>query len=286
MAILDSITEFFEDIFFDIAANSIKNSFDIINGAVLTSGRLLSTSPQDWNGTMFDLVRGISESVILPIAGMIMAAVLVHALISSIIDGNNFKDFDIGNIFKFMFKACLGVLILSNAFNITAAIFDVGQYIVQSSVGIILDTSLPNWTTLIEALASMTLGELIIVCIELMIIRFTIIIVTVIIQVVIIGRMMEIFMYTSVAPIPFATFGSKEWSSIGQNYIKNLAALALQGLLMMIAIGLYTTLISDVVFDSDIGIIDNLIGALVYSIILIFSLFKCGSISKSICNAI
>lgn len=286
MAILDSITEFFEDIFFDIAANNIKNSFDIINGAVVQSGRLLSISPQNWNGTMFDLIRGVSETAILPIAGMIMTAVLVHDLINSIIDGNNFKDFDMSIILRFIFKACIGVLILSNAFNITAAVFDVGQYIVQSSVGIILDTALPNWTTLIDALVNMTLGELIIVCIELMIIRFTILIVTVIIQVVIIGRMMEIFMYTSVAPIPFATFGSKEWSSIGQNYVKNLAALALQGLLMMIAIGLYTTLITDVVFDSDIGIIENLIGALLYSIILIFSLFKCGAVSKSICNAI
>lgn len=286
MAILDSISEFFEDIFFDIAVNSIKNSFDIINGAVAKSGSLLSTSPQDWNSTMFDLVRGISESVILPIAGMIMAAVLIHDFINSIIDGNNFKDFDEGIIFKFIFKSCLGILILSNAFNITAAVFDVGQDIVQSTVGIILDTAMPDWTTLIDALANMSLGELIMICIELSLIRITVLIVWVIIQVIIIGRMMEIFMYTSVSPIPFATFGNKEWSSVGQNYVKNLAALALQGFFMMLAIGLYTTLIKDVVFKSDVGITDNLLGALLYSIVLIFSLFKCGSISKSICNAI
>ena len=286
MAILDSISEFFKDIFFDMAVNSIKNSFDIINGAVATSGSLLSTSPQDWNSTMFDLVRGISESVILPIAGMIMAAVLIQDFISSIIDGNNFKDFDMGIIFKFIFKSCFGILILSNAFNLTAAVFDVGQNIVQSTVGIILDTAMPDWTTLIDALANMSLGELIMICIELSLIRITVLIVWVIIQVVIIGRMMEIFMYTSVSPIPFATFGSKEWSSVGQNYVKNLAALALQGFFMMLAIGLYTTLIKDVVFKSDVGITDNLLGALLYSIVLIFSLFKCGSISKSICNAI
>ena len=286
MAILDSISEFFKDIFFDMAVNSIKNSFDIINGAVAKSGSLLSTSPQDWNSTMFDLVRGISESVILPIAGMIMAAVLIHDFINSIIDGNNFKDFDMSIIFKFVFKSYFAILILSNAFNITAAVFDVGQNIVQSTVGIILDTAMPDWTTLIDALANMTLGELIMVCIELIMIRITVLIVWVIIQVIIIGRMMEIFMYTSVSPIPFATFGSKEWSSVGQNYVKNLAALALQGFLMMLAIGLYTTLIKDVVFKSDVGVTDNLLGALLYSIILIFSLFKCGAISKSICNAI
>lgn len=286
MAILDSISEFFEDIFFDMAVNSIKNSFDIINGAVAKSGSLLSTSPQDWNSTMFDLVRGISESVILPIAGMIMAAVLIHDFINSIIDGNNFKDFDMSIIFKFIFKSYFAILILSNAFNITAAVFDVGQNIVQSTVGIILDTAMPDWTTLIDALANMTLGELIMVCIELAMIRITVLIVWVVIQVIIIGRMMEIFMYTSVSPIPFATFGSKEWSSVGQNYVKNLAALALQGFLMMLAIGLYTTLIKDVVFEPDVSVTNNLLGALLYSIILIFSLFKCGSISKSICNAI
>lgn len=283
--ILNAIEEFFNNILRSLAKSLLEGTFDSINESVDDAKSLLGVTPQIWDGNMFRLIKSISETVILPIAGLIFSAIMIHNLINSIIDGNSFKDFEFEIIPKFIFKTCLGVLVLSNAFEITMAIFDVGYHLISSATGLIGDTNLSNFKDLDSALKDLGGGELLGLIINCIIMKITLFIITLLLNIIVVGRMIEIFLYVSVAPIPFATFGNREWGTVGQNYVKNLAALALQGLLMIIILRIYTSMIATLALDfTDIG--DAMIRCLITSGTMCFMLMKCGAISKSICNAI
>lgn len=283
--ILNAIQEFFNNILRNLAKSLLEGTFDSINDSVSDAKSLLGVTPQIWDANVFKFIKSISETVILPIAGMIFSAIMIYNFISSIIDGNSFKDFEFEIIPKFIFKTCLGVVILSNAFDITMAIFDVGYHLINSATGLIGNTNLSNFQDLDSALNDLGGGELLGLIVNCIIMKITLFIITLLLNIIVVGRMIEIFLYVSVAPIPFATFGNREWGTVGQNYVKNLAALALQGLLMIIILGIYTSMIAALALDfTDIG--DAMIRCLIASGTMCFMLMKCGAISKSIFNAI
>jgi hypothetical protein len=258
-----------------------------VNEKVGTIAGEVGQTPKDWNEGIFNLIQTLSETVIVPIAGMIITFVLCYELITMVTQKNNFHEFETFNFFLWIFKAYIAIYLVTNTFNITMAVFDVGQYIVNGAAGVIstetaVDASTAV-TTLTDSLEAMDIGDLFLLCMETMVISMTMSILSVIITVIMYGRMIEIYLYTSVAPIPFATMTNKEWGNIGNNYLKGLFALAFQGFFMLVCVGIYSVLVQAMTIS------DNLHGAMfsvaAYTVVLAFSLFKTGSLSKSIWNA-
>ena len=234
------------------------------------------------------MIRTLSENVVVPIAGMIISFVLIYELITMVIDKNNMHDFDTSLFFRFLFKACIAVMLLSKTFDIVMAVFDVGSHVVtQAAVSISGSTSLDVQATLTtmfnNQIDTMGIGELIGLGMETMVISLCMKIMSVLITVILYGRMIEIYLYVSVAPIPAATVTNREWGTIGTNYLKGLVALAFQGFFIMVCVAIYAVLVASV------AVAGNLHSALwsvaAYTVILCFSLFKTGSLSKSIFNA-
>ena len=234
------------------------------------------------------MIRTLSENVVVPIAGMIISFVLIYELITMVIDKNNMHDFDTSLFFRFLFKACIAVMLLSKTFDIVMAVFDVGSHVVtQAASSISGSTSLDVQATLTAMFNSqidtMGIGELIGLGMETMVISLCMKIMSVLITVILYGRMIEIYLYVSVAPIPAATVTNREWGTIGTNYLKGLVALAFQGFFIMVCVAIYAVLVASV------AVAGNLHSALwsvaAYTVILCFSLFKTGSLSKSIFNA-
>lgn len=234
------------------------------------------------------MVKTLSENVIIPIAGMIISFVLIYELITMVMDKNNMHDFDTSLFFRFLLKACIAVMLLSRTFDIAMAVFDVGNHVVSETVGTISgSTSLDVQETLItmfnDQIETMEIGELIGLGLETMVLSLCMKIMSVLITVILYGRMIEIYLYVSVAPIPAATVTNREWGNIGTNYLKGLIALAFQGFFIMVCVAIYAVLVAGV------SVADNLHTALwsvaAYTVILCFSLFKTGSLSKSIFHA-
>ena len=234
------------------------------------------------------MIRTLSENVVVPIAGMIISFVLIYELITMVIDKNNMHDFDTSLFFRFLFKACIAVMLLSKTFDIVMAVFDMGSHMVtQAAASISGSTSLDVQATLNSMFNSqienMEIGELVGLGLETMVISLCMKIMSVLITVILYGRMIEIYLYVSVAPIPAATVTNREWGSIGTNYLKGLVALAFQGFFIMVCVAIYAVLVASV------AVAGNLHSALwsvaAYTVILCFSLFKTGSFSKSILHA-
>ena len=234
------------------------------------------------------MIRNLSENVMIPIAGLIISAILCYELITMVMDKNNMHEVGSEFFFRYLVKACIAVMLLSKTFDITMAIFDVGNHIVTNAAGVISGSaSIDVETTLTSMfnsqLSTMGIGELIGLGIETMIVSLCMKIMSVLITVILYGRMIEIYLYISVAPVPFATLSNREWGSIGNNYIKGLCALAFQGFFIMVCVGIYSALVAS------IAVAGNLHTALwsvaAYTVILCFSLFKTGSLAKSVLNA-
>jgi hypothetical protein len=285
--IIERITEAIKSILISFIQNGLENMFVEVNEKVGTIAGEVGQTPKDWNEGIFNLIQTLSETVIVPIAGMIITFVLCYELITMVTQKNNFHEFETFNFFLWIFKAYIAIYLVTNTFNITMAVFDVGQYIVNGAAGVIstetaVDASTAV-TTLTDSLEAMDIGDLFLLCMETMVISMTMSILSVIITVIMYGRMIEIYLYTSVAPIPFATMTNKEWGNIGNNYLKGLFALAFQGFFMLVCVGIYSVLVQAMTIS------DNLHGAMfsvaAYTVVLAFSLFKTGSLSKSIWNA-
>ncbi len=234
------------------------------------------------------MVRNLSENVVVPIAGMIISFVLVYELITMVIDKNNMHDFDTSLFFRFLLKACIAVSLLSKTFDIVMTVFDVGHYVVMQAASTVSgSTSLDVQTTLITMFNSqidtMEIGELIGLGLETMVLSLCMKIMSVLITVILYGRMIEIYLYVSVAPIPAATVTNREWGSIGTNYLKGLVALAFQGFFIMVCVAIYAVLVASVTIASNLHTALWSVGA--YTVILCFNLFKTGTLSKSIFGA-
>ena len=285
--IIERITEAIKEILIGMIQNGLEGMFVEVNDKVGTIASQVGQTPQGWNAGVFNLIQNLSQTVIVPIAGLIITFVLCYELITMVTQKNNFHEFETYNIFLWIFKAYVAIYLVTNTFNITMAVFDVGQHIVNGAAGVISGSTAVDASaaiaTLTESLEDMEIGELFLLAMETLLISLTMSILSVIITVIMYGRMIEIYLYTSVAPIPFATMTNKEWCNIGNNYLKGLFALAFQGFFMLVCVGIYSVLVNAMTIST------NLHGAMfsvaAYTVVLAFSLFKTGSLSKSIFNA-
>ncbi len=286
-SIFDKITQAINDFLISLIEGSLSTMFNDVNQKVGTIATEVGKTPQQWNSSVFSIIENLSNSVIVPIAGLIITFVLCYELISMIIDKNNMHDVDTFMFFKYFFKACVAVLIVSNTFNLIMAVFDVGQHIVSNSAGVIagntninISSALTNLRSTLEAMGT---GELFLLMLETALVSLCMKILSVCITVVIFGRMIEIYLYSSVGAIPFATMANREWGQVGSNYLRGLVALAFQGFFIMVCVGIYAALVNSFTATSDIH--STIFSIAAYTVVLCFTLFKTGSISKSIFNA-
>ena len=240
-----------------------------------------------WNAGVFSMIRSLSESVIIPIAGVILAFVMTYELIQMVIDRNNLHDIDTWIFFKWIFKTFVAVLLVTHTFDIVMGIFDMAQSVVNSASGVIsADASVDLVTTVADLqtrLTAMELGPLFGLWFQSLFIGFTMQALSICIFLVIYGRMIEIYLVTSVGPIPMATMVNREWGGMGQNYLRSLLALAFQAFLIMVCVGIYAVLVQNIATETDI--IKAVWTTLGYTVLLCITLFKTGSLAKSIFNA-
>ena len=284
-SILQQIQDWLKEMLISGIMNNLSGLFDSVNDQVGDIATQVGTSPASFSPGVFSLIRNVSESVIVPIAGIILTFIVCYELIQLIIDHNNLANFETWIFFKWVFKTFAAVTLITNTFNIVMAVFDVSQHVISSSGGIIGGSTAVTdsmLTTLETNLADMDLGPLLGLFAQSMIIGLTMKIIGIIIFVIVYGRMVEIYLMTSLAPIPFATFANREQSQIGQNYLRSLFALGFQGFLIMICVAIYAVLVQSVAVADPINAIWGLIG---YTVLLCFTLFKTGSLAKSVLHA-
>ena len=285
--ILEKIEEAIKDLLMGWIESNLTNMFTDVNDKVGTIATEVGKTPASWDANIYQMIRGLSENVIVPIAGIIITFVLCYELISMITEKNNLHDTDTWMFFKWFFKAAVAIYLVSNTFDIVMAVFDIGQNVVAGAAGVIngstsidIDATLAEMRTSMEA---MGIGELLALSIETLLISLCLKIMSILITVILYGRMIEIYCTVSIAPIPVATMSNREWGSIGNNYLKALFALAFQGFLIMICVGIYAVLINNMIIAANIH--SALFSVAAYTVILCFSLFKTGSLAKSLFNA-
>ena len=282
----DWITDWLKGLLVDGIMGNLEGLFDTVNTKVGEIAVQMGTTPAAWNAGVFSLIRQLSETVILPIAGLILTFVATYELIQMLIDRNNLHDVDTWMFFKWMFKTGAAILILSNTFNIVMAVFDVSQSVINNAAGLIQGSTditpdmLDDLQTTLEA---MDIGPLLGLFMQSLVVGLTMKILGIVIFVIAYGRMLEIYMLTSLAPIPVATLSNRELGSTGQNYLKSLFAVGFQGLLILVCVAIYAVLVQSIATSGDpIGAIWGTVG---YTVLLCFMLFKTGSIAKSIFGA-
>ena len=286
--ILDTITEFIRDLLQGCILTNLETMFMDVNDKVGTIAAEVSTTPSAWNAGIFSVIQSLSTSVILPIAGAVVSFVLCGELVSLVVEKNNFHDIDTGFLFRYLMKACIAVLLLSHTTDIVMGLFDVGSSLVNSASAVITgNTSLNVQAELMNlfsgSLTSMELGDLFLLALETSIASMGMKILAMLITVVLYMRMVEIYLYISVAPLPFATFMNREWGSVGNNYVRGLAALALQGFFIMVCVGIYAALVSSITVATNLH--SALWQVMAYTVLLCFALFNTASVSRSVLNA-
>lgn len=282
-SILEQITDWLKSMIISGIMGNLSGMFDSVNQQVGQIAGDVGTTPANFSPAVFSMIRNISESVILPIAGMVLTFIACYELIQMLIEHNNLANFETWTFFKWVFKTFLAVTLISNTFNITMAVFDVAQQVISRSGGLISgSTSVGDATlTAMQAtLEGMDLGPLLGLYLQTFVVQVTMLALSAIIFVIVYGRMVEIYLMVSLAPIPFATFGNHEQSHTGQNYLRSLFALGFQGFLIMICVGIYAVLIQNLSFSDNI--ISSIWGVMGYTVLLAFTLFKTGSLAKSV----
>lgn len=285
-ALLQQLSDWLKGMLVDGIMNNLSGMFDAVNQQVADVATQVGNSPANFSPAGFGLVRNISETVIIPIAGMFLTFIACYELIQLIIEHNNLANFETWIFFKWIFKTFVAVMLITNTFNIVMAVFDVAQHVVNASAGLISGSTAVDASTLDsirDTLEAMEVGPLLGLFLQSFIVQVCSSILSVAIFVIVYGRMMEIYLMTSLAPIPFSTFGNREQSHIGQNYLRALFALGFQGFLIMICIGIYAVLVQTVAFTDNI--IGSIWGVMGYAVLLCFALFKTGSLAKSVMSA-
>lgn len=283
--IFDKIEEFFRNLLLESIQANLESMFIDINDKVGTIATDVGQTPMGWNSEVFSFIKSINDNVIIPIAGLIITAVLCVELINMVMQKNNMHDTDTFEFFKYMIKMWVAVWLVSHAFEFSMAVFDVAQHMVNKAAGVIntsATVSPDDIVAMVDTLKSKGLGELFVILFETSIVKLSIQIVSLVITLVVYGRMFEIYVYSSVSAIPFATMGNKEWGSIGQNYIKGLFAIGLQGLLLMVCLGIYAVLVKTI---SITDIHTSIFTVLGYSLLLGLMMLKSGTLAKSIMNS-
>ena len=282
----DWLTEWLKEILIEGIMGNLTGLFDTVNTRVGEIAVQVGTTPAAWNAGVFSLIRQLSETVILPIAGLVLTFVATYELIQLLIEKNNLHDLDYWIFFKWIFKTACAILVLSNTFNIVNAVFDVSQSVIARAGGVIQGSTdiTPTMLDNLEAtLETMGIGALLGLFMQSLLIHVTMWALNIIFFVIVYGRILEIYMMTSLAPIPVATLANREVGSMGQNYLKSLFAVGFQGLLILLCVGIYAVLVQSIATTGDpIGAIWSCVG---YTVLLAFMLFKTGSIAKSIFSA-
>ena len=282
----DWLTDWLKELLIGGIMGNLEGLFDYVNTQVGEIAVQVGTTPAAWNAGVFSLIRQLSETVILPIAGLVLTFVATYELIQLLIEKNNLHDLDYWIFFKWIFKSACAILVLSNTFNIVNAVFDVSQSVIARAGGVIQGSTdiTPTMLDNLEAtLETMGIGSLLGLFMQSLLIHVTMWALNIIIFVIVYGRMLEIYMMTSLAPIPVATLANREVGSMGQNYLKSLFAVGFQGLLILLCVGIYAVLVQSIATTGDpIGAIWSCVG---YTVLLAFMLFKTGSIAKSIFSA-
>ena len=280
------ITEWLKGLLIEGIMGNLEGLFDTVNTRVGEISVQVGTTPAAWNAGVFSLIRQLSETVILPIAGLILTFVATYELIQMILEKNNMHEFDVANIYKWVFKTTCAILILSNTFNIVMAVFDVSQSVIARAAGIVqgsTDISEAMLADLEATLEALGLGSLLGLWLQSLLIHVTMWAINIVIFVIVYGRMIEIYLLTSLAPIPVATLSNRELGTMGQNYLRSLFAVGFQGLLILVCVAIYAVLIQGIATSGDpVGAIWGCMG---YSVLLCFCLFKTGSIARSVFSA-
>lgn len=282
----DWITNWLKELLIGGIMDNLSGLFDTVNARVGEIAVQVGTAPAQWNAGVFSLIRRLSETVILPIAGLVLTFVATYELIQLLVERNNLHDLDYWIFFKWIFKTACAILILSNTFNIVMAVFDVAQRVVAQSAGLIqgsTDVSPDMLADLEAALEGMDLGPLLGLWLQSFVVQLTMTALNIVIFVIVYGLMIEIYMLTSLAPLPVATLANRELGGAGQNYLRSLFAVGFQGMLILVCVGIYAVLIQGIASGGDpIGAIWGTIG---YTVLLCYCLFKTGSIARSVLGA-
>ncbi|WP_022778270.1 VirB6/TrbL-like conjugal transfer protein, CD1112 family [Butyrivibrio sp. AE3009] len=285
-AVLEQIEEWFRNMLIEGIMEHLTNTFDSMNSEVGEIANVVGQTPASYLPSVYNLIRNLSDNLIMPVAGIILTFIACYELIQLVIAHNNLANFETFIFFKWIFKTFVAVTLISNTFTITLAVFDVAKWIIDRSGGIIMASTAIDASALAgmqATLESYDTGVLFSIFLQSFIVQFLVKIAAIFIFLVVNGRMIEIYLTISLAPIPFATFGSREQSQIGQNYFRSLWALGLQGFLIMVCVGIYAVMIQSVAFSADI--MGSLWKVLGFTILLGFTLLKTGSIAKSIVHA-
>lgn len=285
--ILDKLDEWLRGLLIEGITGNLSGMFDTVNTKVGEIAGEVGQTPLAWNSGVFSMIRNLSETVIVPIAGVILTFVMCYELIQLVTEKNNLHDVDTWMFFKWIFKTFCAVLIVTNTWNIVMGVFDTTQQVVNQSAGVIIgdtsidfDTLLPDLESQLEA---MDIGPLLGLWFQTLVVGLTMNILSICIFLVTYGRMIEIYAVTALGPIPLATLGNAEWRGMGQNYLKSLLALGFQAFLIMVVVGIYAVLIQQIGTADDIS--GAIWGCMGYTVLLCFCLFKTGSISKAVFTA-
>ena len=285
--ILDSINEWIKEILIGAINGNLSTMFGDVNEKVGSIAGEVGQTPQAWNASIFSMIRTLSENVIVPVAGLVITYVLCYELITMITDKNNMHDVDTFMFFKWFFKSWVAVYLVTHTFDITIAVFELAQHVVGGAAGVIGNNTSINVNAALSSmqsqLGSMEIPELILLVMETSLVSLCMKIMSILITVILYGRMIEIYLYCSVAPIPFATMTNREWGQIGNNYLRSHFALGFQGFLIMICVGIYAVLVNSMIIANNLH--SAIFSLASYTVILCFSLFKSGALAKSIFNA-
>jgi len=285
-SIIESIEEWLRGLLVSGIMNNLNNTFNSVNTQVGEIATEVGTTPASFSPAVFNMIRNLSENVIMPIAGILLTFIACYELIQLVISHNNLANFETWIFWKWIFKTFVAVTLITNTMNITMAVFDVAQHVISNAGGIISGSTAIDASTLASmesTLEAMEVPELLSIFLQSFIVQFLIYLLSALIFVIVYARMIEIYLMVSLAPIPFATFGNREQSMIGQNYLRSLFALGFQGFLIMVCVGIYAVLIQSVAFTTDI--IGSLWGVMGYTVLLAFTLFKTGAVAKSVLHA-
>ena len=282
--ILDWLKEWFKGVLIDGITSNLTGLFDTVNGKVGEIAADVGATPQDWNSGVFNMLRSLSETVIVPIAGAILALIMCYELIQLIAERNNMHDMDSWMLFRWVFKSAAAIILVSNTWNIVMGVFDLTQSVVNQSAGVIIGNTSIDITAVVtdleNRLSDMDIGGLLGLWFQSLFVGLTMNILSICIMLVVYGRLIEIYLVTSLGPIPLATIGNSEWRGMGQGYLKSLFALGFQAFLIMVVTGIYAVLIQNIALDGDVS--GAIWGCMGYTVLLCFCLFKTGSIAKAI----
>ena len=275
----------------DFLVNLVGGVFiQIFNEANEQTGQIaaqVSLSPSEWNSGIFTMIRNLSNNVILPVAGMIITFVLCYELITAITERNNMRDVDVDTFIKYIFKACVAVFLLSHTFDIVLGIFDVSSWVVNTASASITNDTYVDVISIYNnfkgTLDAMDNGSLLLLFLEVSIVSLAVKAIAILVAVILINRMIEIYLYCSVAPIPFATITNREWGNIGTNYLRSLLSLAFQAFFIMVIVGIYSVLVQQLQYSTSLN--DLVVQLGIYSVVLCMALLNTSNISESIFNA-